>query len=311
MIFRARQFEFRFPRPALVMGIVNVTPDSFSDGGKFLDADAAVAHALKLVDEGAEILDIGGESTRPGAKPVSEKEELRRVIPVIEKIAKQFHSRWGETPSSSNQKIPKQNQGSTESRPTKKILISIDTMKPAVARAALAAGASIVNDVAANRRDDAMWKIVAEYRAGYICMHAQGSPQTMQKNPAYKNVVREVGEFFSERLKKLNAAGVSDDQVVIDPGIGFGKTLEHNLQLLAGLRRFKKLSRPVLLGVSRKSFIEKISGATLNERLPASLACATLAIESGVQIVRAHDVRATLQAVRMTEAILSQNKNVV
>jgi dihydropteroate synthase len=280
MLFRARQFEIRFPRPALVMGIVNVTPDSFSDGGKFLDADAAVTHALKLVDEGAEILDVGGESTRPGAKPVSEKEELRRVLPAIEKLAAKIT-------------IP----------------ISIDTMKPAVARAALAAGASIVNDVAANRRDDAMWQIVAEFRAGYICMHAQGSPQTMQKNPAYKNVVREVGEFFRERLKKLNAAGVAADQVVFDPGIGFGKTPEHNLQLLAGLRRFKKLSRPLLLGVSRKSFLGKISGATLNERLPASLACATLAIESGVQIIRTHDVRATLQAVRMAEAILSRKAN--
>jgi dihydropteroate synthase len=282
MIFRARQFEFRFPRPALVMGIVNVTPDSFSDGGKFLDADAAVAHALKLVDEGAEILDIGGESTRPGAKAVSEKEELRRVIRVVEKLAAQI-------------KIP----------------LSVDTMKPAVARTALAAGASIVNDVAANRSDDAMWKIVAEFRAGYICMHAQGSPQTMQKNPTYANVVREVGKKFSERLKKLNAAGVSADQIVFDPGIGFGKTLKHNLQLLAGLRSFTKLRRPLLLGVSRKSFLEKISGATLNERLPASLACATLAIESGVQIIRTHDVRATLQAVRMAEAVLSQNKNVV
>jgi dihydropteroate synthase len=280
MLFRARQFEIRFPRPALVMGIVNVTPDSFSDGGKFLNANAAVTHALKLVDEGAEILDIGGESTRPGAKPVSEKEELRRVLPAIEKLAAKIT-------------IP----------------ISIDTMKHAVARAALAAGASIVNDVAANRRDDAMWQIVAEFRAGYICMHAQGSPRTMQKNPAYKNVVREVGEFFRERLKKLNAAGVAADQVVFDPGIGFGKTPEHNLQLLAGLRRFKKLSRPLLLGVSRKSFLGKISGATLNERLPASLACATLAIESGVQIIRTHDVLATLQAMRMAEAILSRKAN--
>jgi dihydropteroate synthase len=301
MIFRARKFEFRFPRPALVMGIVNVTPDSFSDGGKFLDADVAVAHALELVDEGAEILDIGGESTRPGAKPVSEKEELSRVIPVIEKLAKIFNH-------DGRAALPRR-LADPQISPTKPILLSIDTMKPAVARAALAAGASIVNDVAANRNDDGMWKIVAEFRAGYICMHAQGSPQTMQKNPAYKNVVREVGEFFSERLKKLNAAGVSADQVVFDSGIGFGKTLEHNLQLLAGLRRFKKLSRPVLLGVSRKSFIEKISGAKLNERLPASLACATLAIESGVQIVRAHDVRATLQAVRMAEAILSRKTN--
>ena len=277
MIFRARQFEFVFPRPVLVMGIVNVTPDSFSDGGKFLDAYAAVAHALELAAQGAEILDIGGESTRPNAEPVNEAEELRRVIPVVEKLAAKI-------------KIP----------------LSIDTMKPAVARAALAAGASIVNDVAANRNDDAMWKVVAEFRASYICMHAQGSPTTMQKNPAYKNVVREVGEFFRERLKKLNAAGVAADQIAFDPGIGFGKTLEHNLQLLAGLRSFTNLRRPLLLGASRKSFIGKLSGAEVENRLPASLACATLAVAGGVQIIRTHDVAETIQAVRMAEAILQK-----
>jgi dihydropteroate synthase len=304
MLFRARQFEILFPRPALVMGIVNVTPDSFSDGGKFLDADAAVAHALELVAQGAEILDLGGESTRPGAAPVSEAEELRRVIPVIEKLATQINSGWGETPSSPNQK--KHSDGSTESRPTKNILLSIDTMKPAVARAALAAGASIVNDVAANRRDDAMWKVVAEFRAGYICMHALGTPTTMQQNPIYTDVVREVGEFFQERLAKLNAAGVAAEQVVFDPGIGFGKTLEHNLQLLAGLRRFTKWRRPLLLGASRKSFLGKLLGAELEKRLPASLACATLAVASGVQIIRAHDVAETVQAVRLAEAVLAR-----
>jgi dihydropteroate synthase len=182
-------------------------------------------------------------------------------------------------------------------------------MKPAVARAALQAGASIVNDVAASRSDGAMWKVVAEFRAGYICMHAQGGPQTMQKNPAYQNVVRDVGEFFRERLGQLNAVGVSSDQVVFDPGIGFGKTLEDNLQLLANLRRFTKLRRPLLLGVSRKSFIGKLLGANPNERLPASLACATLAVASGVQIIRAHDVAETVQAVRMAEALLARKKN--
>jgi dihydropteroate synthase len=281
MLFRARQFEFRFPRPALVMGIVNVTPDSFSDGGKFFSTDAAVAHALELVAQGAEILDLGGESTRPGAVPVGEIEELNRVIPVIEKLAAQT-----------------------------KVALSIDTLKPAVARAALAAGASIVNDVGANREDDAMWQVVSEFRAGYICMHAQGPPQTMQKNPAYADVVREVGEFFSERLLTLlNETGIAAEQVVLDPGIGFGKTLAHNLQLLAGLRSFTKWRRPLLLGVSRKSFIEKLTGAKLNERLPASLACATLAVGSGVQIIRTHDVAETVQAVRMAEAIL-QHGNV-
>ncbi len=297
MIFRARQFEFCFPRPALVMGIVNVTPDSFFDGGQFLDADAAVAHALELVAQGAEILDIGGESTRPGAEPVAEAEELRRVIPVIEKLANFFAAT----------RSPADRQVSPTTLP---VILSIDTMKPAVAHAALAAGASIVNDVAANRNDDAMWKIVAEFGAGYVCMHAQGSPQTMQKNPAYADVVREVAEFFQERLEKLNACGIAADQVMFDPGIGFGKTLEQNLSLLAGLRSFAGLRRPLLLGVSRKSFIEKFSGAKLNQRLPASLACATLAIADGVQVIRTHDVAETVRAVRLAEAIISQKTNV-
>ena len=277
MIFRARQFEFRFPRPALVMGIVNVTPDSFSDGGKFHAEDEAVSHGLDLVQQGAELLDIGGESTRPGALAVSEAEELRRVIPVIERLAAQV-------------KVP----------------LSIDTMKPAVARAALAAGASIVNDVAANRDDDAMWRVVAETGAGYVAMHMQGLPQTMQSHPMYSDVARDVADFFCDRMRRLNAVGVSVDQVVFDVGIGFGKTLEHNLQLLAALRSFTKLGRPLLLGVSRKSFIGALSGAGVDERLPGSLACTCLAIESGVQIIRTHDVAETIQAVRMTEAILKQ-----
>ena len=298
MLFRARQFEFRFPRPALVMGIVNVTPDSFSDGGKFATTNAAVKHALELVAQGAEILDIGGESTRPGAQPVSEKEELRRVIPVIENLADIFRN-------NGRAALPRRRPADPQVSPTKlSVALSIDTTKPAVARAALTAGASIVNDVAANRSGAAMWKIVAEFRAGYVCMHAQGSPQTMQKNPRYQNVVREVEKFFRERLKKLNAAGLSADQVVFDPGIGFGKTLEQNLALLAALKSFGKLKRPLLLGVSRKSFIEKFCGAKLNERLPASLACATLAVTDGVQIIRTHDVAETAQAIRLTEAIL-------
>ena len=291
MIFRARQFEFRFPRPVLVMGIVNVTPDSFSDGGKFLDADAAVAHALELSAQGAEILDLGGESTRPGAEPVSEAEELRRVIPVIKKLSA-----------------------------TIKIPLSIDTMKPAVARAALAAGASIVNDVAANRRDEAMWKIVAESGAGYICMHAGKGSSGTGFQPVWPSQLHEinsqagslshyVAEFFRERLEKLTAHGISSDRVVFDPGIGFGKTLEQNLSLLADLGSFAKLHRPLLLGVSRKSFIGKFSGAETNRRLPASLACATLALADGVQLIRTHDVAETVQAVRMAEAVLGRKKN--
>jgi dihydropteroate synthase len=275
MILSARQFEFSFPRPALVMGIVNVTPDSFSDGGQFLEPDAAAARAVKLAEEGADIIDIGGESTRPGAEPVSEAEELRRALPVIERLAGRL-------------KIP----------------ISIDTMKPAVARAALRAGASIVNDVGANRTEGEMWEIVAEARAGYVLMHMQGAPQTMQANPVYEDVAREVGEFFRERLQRLKKFGVSADQIALDPGIGFGKTREHNLQLLAGLRRFTNLGRPLLLGVSRKSFL----GGAAEERLPAALACATLGAEAGAQIFRAHDVAATARALRMAEAVLAWKK---
>jgi dihydropteroate synthase len=277
LVFRARRFEFIFPRPALVMGIVNVTPDSFSDGGRFFDADRAVGHALELAARGADILDIGGESTRPGAKPVGEAEELRRVVPVIEQLAAQVT-------------IP----------------LSSDTAKPAVARAALEAGASIVNDVAASRENDAMWKVVAEFRAGYICMHAQGTPQTMQANPVYADVVRDVGAFFGRRLERLQAVRVAPEQVVLDVGIGFGKTVEHNLQLLAALRSFKTWQRPLLVGASRKSFIGSLLGADLAARLPASLACAVLAVASGVQIIRTHDVAETVQAVRMAEAVLAR-----
>ena len=261
------------------MGVVNVTPDSFSDGGQFLDPTKAVAHALELVDQGAEILDIGGESTRPGATPVSETEELRRVLPVIEQLAARV-------------KVP----------------LSIDTTKPVVARAALVAGASIVNDIAANRTPDDMWRAVAEFRAGYIAMHMQGTPQTMQLRPTYSDVTGEVMEFFRERLELLGQAGVPSDQVVLDVGLGFGKLLEHNLQLLASLGRFTKLERPLLLGASRKSFIGRLHPAEAADRLPGSLACACLAVEAGVQIIRTHDVAATVQAVRITEAILTQKQ---
>lgn len=277
--WRARQFEFQFPRPVLSMGVVNVTPDSFSDGGRFLATDAAVARVFELIKEGAEIIDIGGESTRPNSEPVSEHEELRRVLPVIEEIAGQVS-------------VP----------------ISIDTQKPAVARATVRAGASIVNDVAANRTGDEMWRVVAEEKAGYVCMHMQGTPQTMQANPTYRDVVAEVGDFFVERLERLEAAGVDLDQVVLDAGIGFGKSLEHNLQLLGGMGRFTRLKRPLLIGVSRKSFIGSLLGAAVNDRLPGSLACACRAVEAGVQIVRTHDVAETLQAVRMTEAILARRE---
>lgn len=281
MIFSARQFKYVFPRPALIMGIVNVTPDSFSDGGKFLNAKGAVDHALKLAAQGAEILDIGGESTRPGAAPVSEEEELHRVIPVIKELAAAFKTRKAVRPS-----------------------ISIDTMKPAVACAALEAGASIVNDVAAAGSGPAMWKIVCDFRAGYVVMHAP--PGLHKKQGGREDVVDNVNGFFSERLNALRAFGVTPEQVIFDPGIGFGKNLEQNLRLIAHLGSFLRLRRPLLMGVSRKSFIQKLFGSGVNERLPASLACAILGIESGAGIIRAHDVAETVQAVRMAEAVLKQ-----
>jgi dihydropteroate synthase len=277
MIFCARHFELRFPRPALVMGIVNVTPDSFSDGGRYDKTEDAIAHALELERQGAEIIDIGGESSRPGAVPVSEAEELRRVLPVLEGLKDRI-------------RVP----------------ISIDTMKPAVAREALAAGAAIVNDVGANREEDAMWRIAADAGAGYVCLHMRGTPQTMQAQATYADVVREVREFFFDRIRRLNDCGISRDQIILDPGIGFGKKLEHNLLLLGALRGFVELGRPILLGVSRKSFIGAVTKAEVDQRLPGALACACLAVGAGVQILRAHEVAETLQAIRMTEAILGK-----
>jgi dihydropteroate synthase len=276
LILKAGHYQFTFPRPAMVMGIVNVTPDSFSDGGRFLDPDAAAAHAEQLVAEGAEIIDIGGESTRPGATPVPEAEELRRVLPVFERLTDRVS-------------VP----------------LSIDTMKPAVARAALQAGASIVNDVAANRTDPAMWRLVAETGAGYVCSHMQGTPQTMQLNPSYTDVAAEVNTFFTDRVQQMNGCGVAREQIILDPGIGFGKTVEQNMQLLGALQKFVRLERPVLLGVSRKAFLGKIAGDGTTGRLPAGLACAVLAVASGVNIIRTHDVAPTVRAIRMAEAILA------
>ena len=275
MLLRARQFQFIFPRSALLMGVVNVTPDSFSDGGQFASTESAVAHALQLAGEGADIIDIGGESSRPRATPVDEAEELRRVIPVIEGLAGKLS-------------IP----------------ISIDTVKPGVAARALQAGASIINDIAANRTDPEMWRLAAETGAGYVAVHMQGSPQTMQENPAYADVLAEVGEFFGERLNRLLSCGVNGEQVALDVGLGFGKRIEHNLQLLAQLRHFTKWDRPLVVGASRKSFMSRIAGD--DDRLAPSLACACWAVENGAQIVRCHDVAATRQALRMTEALVDE-----
>ena len=274
MIWRAGDRAWEFPRSPLIMGIVNVTPDSFSDGGQHATTEAAVAHALQLAVEGADLLDIGGESTRPGALAVTEAEELDRVIPVIEQLANQTDA-----------------------------ALSIDTQKPAVAEAALAAGAVVINDIAANRTDPQMWQIAVAARAGYVAMHMQGTPQTMQDAPAYTEVVTEVRAFFDERLERFNEAGLNAEQVLFDPGIGFGKTVEHNLALLAGLERFKKMKRPLLVGASRKSFIGHLTGAAVEDRLAGSLACACRAAEAGAGVLRVHDVKETNQALQTWKAI--------
>lgn len=279
MLWRCRQFTFSFPRPALVMGIVNVTPDSFWDGGRHHETHRAIDHALKLVGEGADILDIGGESTRPGAQPVGESEELARVLPVIRALATEVS-------------IP----------------ISIDTRKTTVAQAALDAGASIVNDVEANRTDSALWRVVAERDAGYIAMHMQGEPETMQAAPAYPHgdVVGCVRSFFRDRLSRLAESGVAAAHVALDPGFGFGKSVDHNLDLLAGLRIFHEFSRPLLIGVSRKSFLGSLLGVESSQRLAAGLACTDWSRREGAALFRTHDVAATVQGLRMTEALIAR-----
>jgi dihydropteroate synthase len=262
----------RLDRPR-VLGIVNVTPDSFSDGGRFGSVEAAVAHGLALAAEGADVLDIGGESTRPGAAEVSEQEELDRVIPVIERLAK-------ETP------LP----------------ISIDTSKPAVMRAAVAAGAGLVNDVHALRREGAL-EAVAELGLPVILMHMQGEPRSMQSDPQYDDVVAEVRGFLAQRLFACEMAGIAKSRIVLDPGFGFGKTLAHNLRLLRQIGRFLELGCPVLAGLSRKSMIGQLTGREVGERSAGSLAAALYAVAEGALLLRVHDVAATVDAVKVWTAI--------
>lgn len=259
----------------LVMGILNVTPDSFSDGGRFTALEAAVAHGLELVAQGADLLDIGGESTRPGATPVPVDEEMRRVLPVVEQLAKR-------TP------VP----------------LSVDTSKAAVARACLDAGAQIINDVTALTGDPVMAEVVLQARAGVLLMHMQGTPATMQSDPRYDDVVREIGQFFEARLQALAELGIAREHIVLDPGIGFGKTVEHNLVLLARLEAFQCFGRPVCLGVSRKGFLGKILDRPLDQRLAGSLAAVCYALSrKAVQVVRVHDVAQTRDAIRLFAAI--------
>jgi dihydropteroate synthase len=256
----------------IVMGVLNVTPDSFSDGGRFLPLEAAVAHGLRLVEEGAAIIDIGGESTRPGATPVSVEEELRRVLPVVERLRQETQA-----------------------------VISIDTSKPEVIREAAAAGAGLINDVRALTEPGALEAAAASGSA--ICvMHMQGDPRTMQRAPSYVDVVKEVKAFLDEHVQRCRAAGVSSDRIVVDPGFGFGKNLEHNLELLRRLRDLQG-EWPLLVGLSRKSMVGTLTGRSAGERVHGSVALAVIASINGARIVRAHDVAATVDALKMVAAV--------
>lgn len=266
-----------FPDRPLIMGVVNVTPDSFFDGGRYFDAEAAVAHAVQLAEEGADLLDIGAESTRPGAHIVNEEEECRRVIPVVNAVAKAVT-------------VP----------------ISIDTSKAVVARAALDAGAVIVNDVTALRGDHAMVDVVARTGAGIVLMHMQGTPRTMQQAPHYDDVVGEILEFFAERIRFAMAHGILRRQIVLDPGLGFGKLLVHNLALIAQLHRMLHLECPLLVGVSRKGFLGQLVDRPVQERQWATAAAVAIAVDRGAGILRVHDVSAMKDVVQVAAAIRRQ-----
>ncbi len=274
--------DFKFGSRTYIMGILNVTPDSFSGDGIYQDADKAVETGERLVQEGADIIDIGGESTRPGAQSVTIEEEIKRVIPVIEKLSKKI-------------KAP----------------ISIDTAKSEVARQALDSGASIVNDITGLESDPEMVYIIREFNAKVVLMHIKGTPQTMQNSPEYGNLIKEIKEELRRIIDKAILNGIKKENIIIDPGIGFGKTLKHNLEILNRLSEFKELGMPVLVGPSRKSFIGKITGAEPDNRVFGTAGAVAIAIENGADIVRVHDVKEIKQAVMIADAIIrfKGNKN--
>lgn len=257
----------------VVMGVLNVTPDSFSDGGQYVNLDAALSRAREMVGEGAVIIDVGGESTRPGAQRVSEQQEIDRVVPVIERISRELDC-----------------------------IVSIDTLKPGVMDVACAAGAGLINDVNALQAEGAI-EVARKHQVAVCLMHMQGEPGTMQDAPQYGDVVNEVYEFLAARIRACTETGISPQQILIDPGIGFGKTLEHNLELLANLDAFAKLNCPLLIGVSRKSMFKALLGASVDQRLNGALSAASIAVWQGAAIVRAHDVRATVEAIQVSAAL--------
>jgi dihydropteroate synthase len=263
-------------RRGMIMGVLNITPDSFSDGGEFFSTDKAVEHGLRMAKEGAQIIDVGGESTRPGSEAVSAEDELRRVIPVIERL-----------------------------RDKVDILMSIDTSKSKVAEAALDAGASIINDVSGGRNDEAMMPLAAKRNAAFIIMHMQGNPRTMQADPRYVDVVDEVADFFRQQYARALESKIDPMAIAFDPGIGFGKTLAHNLDLIGNFSRLRTNERPLVVGVSRKSFLSKIVGSTeMEDRMAATVALTALLRERGANVLRVHDVKPSVQALRAAEAII-------
>lgn len=275
MIWRVGNLSLETGKRTLIMGVLNVTPDSFSDGGKFLDLDAAVARGKRMLAEGADIVDVGGESSRPGATPVPEEEELRRVVPVIARLC-------------------------SEAGP----VVSVDTTKARVAREAIAAGARIINDISAFRADGGMAGLAAETGAGVVLMHMRGTPADMQRDPRYDDVVGEVAEFLRERGSAAVRAGIAAERIVYDPGIGFGKNVEHNLEIVRRLPELRALGRPLLVGPSRKSFIGKVLGdLPVEERLEGTAAAVALAVAGGAAIIRVHDVREMVRVARVSDAV--------
>ncbi len=261
------------PNRTEIMGILNVTPDSFSDGGLYTDVDKAVSHAKEMIAQGATIIDIGAESSRPGSDPVSEEEELKRILPVLKRLASEVD-----------------------------VVLSIDTQKPGVARECLKLGAQVINDIT-GLADEKMMQVISEYNASVVIMHMQGEPRSMQQSPTYTDVVEDIISFFEERISAARNAGI--DGVIVDPGIGFGKTVEHNLQILKKLEEFSSLGVPLLIGTSRKSFIGKISDIDVDERLEGTIASNVVAIMNGARIIRVHDVKECKRAVQIVDAIRS------
>jgi len=280
MMWKLRKRSVNLSRSGFIMGVLNVTPDSFSDGGQFVDAEAAFRHAERMVQEGAAILDVGGESSRPGSEPVGLEEELRRVIPIVHRIRVRFPD----------------------------LFLSIDTYKAETARQALAAGADIINDISALRADREMIEVLQQSDAGVILMHMRGTPKTMQVDPHYENVVSEVFEFLRGRRDELVRCGIDPARIAIDPGYGFGKRVQDNVELVRQLGRFAELGQPIVVGISRKSMIAHLLAdpkLPSEDRMWPTVALTSLLREKGAQIFRVHDVRPNLEALRMTEAILS------